>query len=85
MVTHVGESGTDGHGPGHRPGHGLLHLCLAVLMAAAGLALMWIVTGRHWWQQVWAGTAAGIGVIAVARPPPVAMSRRLASLCVLRV
>ncbi|MBH0781883.1 hypothetical protein [Nocardia bovistercoris] len=73
-----------GHG-GHGPAHTLLHLCLAVLFAAVGLGLIWLALGEHRWSQLGAGVEAEAGVVAVARPPPVATSRRLASLCVLRV
>ncbi len=75
----------DGHDTpvGHDSGH-LLHLCLAVLLAAAGFALMLIALGSHPLRRARVGGSTEYPM-AFARPPPLPTSRRLACLCVLRL
>lgn len=70
--------------PPHDQGHPeLLHLCLAVLTAAAALLVVMVAWSRvgddvgvstrdHWWVRTW------------SRGPPLVTGRRLALLCVLR-
>nr|WP_198654022.1 MULTISPECIES: DUF6153 family protein [Nocardia] len=64
-------------------GHDLLHLCLAIMVAIAGVALVLIAL-------IWSSPArvrcGGLcpGVGERARPPPGPTLRRLAVLCVLR-
>ncbi|MGI5218217.1 hypothetical protein [Nocardia sp. CA-290969] len=66
----------------HGAGHELLHLCLAVLMALAGIVLVFFVVARG--AAGYAPRAAIFGDPVVrARPPPLA--RRLAALGVLRL
>ncbi|MBF6348103.1 hypothetical protein IU448_03625 [Nocardia flavorosea] len=68
---------------GHGAGHELLHLCLAVLTALAGivLALFVVAHGMDGYTPVTVIPPAPIGW---ARPPP-PLARRLASLGVLRL
>lgn len=69
---------------GHGAGHELLHLCLAVLVAALASVLIFAALRRY----LFAGEpmrAAALRPPAVARPPPVPISQRLAVLGVLRL
>ncbi|WP_063034286.1 hypothetical protein [Nocardia grenadensis] len=69
---------------GHGAGHDLLHLCLAVLMAALASVLIFAALRRYPFarQPVPAATARPR---ALARPPPVPIAQRLAVLGVLRL
>ncbi|WP_156371417.1 MULTISPECIES: DUF6153 family protein [Nocardia] len=77
-------AGGAGHTPvGEHGGHDLLHLCLAIMAALAGVALVLVAV-------IWP-SSVGIrrerwpsGAGAAARPPPGPTLRRLAVLCVLR-
>lgn len=70
---------------GDSPGHDMMHLCLAVLVAAAGLVIGWL-----WWRRARPETG-GHGrqstVTRLGRDPPVprAVGDVLAALCVLRL
>ncbi|MFC3960962.1 hypothetical protein [Nocardia jiangsuensis] len=81
----AGQTPSPGAGPageGHG-GHDLLHLCLAIMTALAGVTLIVLALA-------WRGPAAvprmggGLRPGAFARPPPLPVARRLAVLCVLR-
>ncbi|MFI5719382.1 hypothetical protein [Nocardia sp. NPDC051750] len=69
---------------GHGAGHELLHLCLVILTALAGIALVLfaLVRGPAW--SVSAAETPRPPPVVCARPPP-AHSRRLAALGVLRL
>lgn len=75
---------THDHPAGHGAGHELLHLCLAVLTAVAGVVLVLFPVARHTAADV--GDAAVIAAVPAvwARPPP-PLARRLAALGVLRL
>ncbi len=83
----AGEGESDGRGrvPAgeHHGGRDLLHLCLAILAAIAGVALVLVAV-------IWPPSASverGVlrwGIGEVARPPPGPTLRRLAVLCVWR-
>ncbi|MGW1737980.1 hypothetical protein ACWCPQ_04145 [Nocardia sp. NPDC001965] len=69
---------------GHDTGHDLLHLCLAILIAALASVLIFAALRRY----LFATEPRCAGVFrpgALARPPPVPISRRLAVLGVLRL
>lgn len=75
----------DGGPAGHGTGHELLHLCLAVLVAALASLLIFAAPGRYPSANEPA-RAAVLPPEALARPPPcVPISRRLAVLGVLRL
>jgi hypothetical protein len=74
--------------PVRRPGDGghdmLLHLCLAVLAAAVGVTIAWLLlrrgpAGRP--DRLSQPASAGIG----RGPPPRTTPERLSALCVLRL
>ncbi len=67
---------------GHGAGHELLHLCLAVLMALAGIVLVFFVVA-HGVAGYVPCPALHCDPLVRARPPPLA--RRLAALGVLRL
>ncbi|MEV0365871.1 hypothetical protein ACIBEK_01150 [Nocardia fusca] len=69
---------------GHGTGHDLLHLCLAVLVAALASVLIFAALRRYLFVRG-PMRAAALRPRAVARPPPVPISRRLAVLGVLRL
>lgn len=69
---------------GHGTGHDLLHLCLAVLVAALASILIFAALRRYLFVRG-PMPAATLRPRAVARPPPVPISRRLAVLGVLRL
>ncbi|MFI9534143.1 hypothetical protein ACIG56_12950 [Nocardia fusca] len=69
---------------GHGTGHDLLHLCLAVLVAALASILIFAALRRYLFVRG-PMRAAALRPRAVARPPPVPISRRLAVLGVLRL
>lgn len=69
---------------GHGMGHELLHLCLAVLVAALATVLIFAALRRYPFAREPVRTAT-LRPRAVARPPPVPISRRLAVLGVLRL
>lgn len=79
----AGAHPTDEHGAPGGHGHDLLHLCLAIMAALTGLALVLVALGA---APATAGDAAGrrTGAGGYARPPPLPVRRRLAVLCVLR-
>lgn len=76
------EPAHDDHPAGHGVGHDLLHLCLAVLMALAGIALVFLMVARDAAGDTLL-TAVRCAPVVRARPPPLA--RRLAALGVLRL
>ncbi|GHF79753.1 hypothetical protein GCM10017566_62440 [Amycolatopsis bartoniae] len=81
-LDHLVDSGS-GHSPGHS--HDPLHLCLAVLVALAGLAIAWLL-----WQHSQNTTrhhTPSAAVTSAGRGPPRARptSCLLLSLCVLRL
>ncbi len=82
VSTAQAEPPADGHpAPGHAGD--LLHLCLAVLFAAAGLVLTWWLLAR---AEGPAPVARGRTVKAPARAPPPRSGRAILHLaCVLRV
>lgn len=69
---------------GHGAGHGLLHLCLAVLVAALASVLIFAASRRYLFARE-PMRAAVLRPRAVARPPPVPVSQRLAVLGVWRL
>ncbi|MGW5381648.1 hypothetical protein [Nocardia sp. NPDC003963] len=70
---------------GHGAGHELLHLCLAILVAALASVLIFAALGRYLFTTE-PTRAAVFRPGATARPPPpVPISRRLAVLGVLRL
>ncbi|WP_067864080.1 hypothetical protein [Nocardia shimofusensis] len=87
-VPHAAPAWERGHdempGGGHDDGHtGVMHLCLAIMAAVAGLALVFSAVA-------WPSSAGGRLVSPIrcrdgfGRAPPMPTSRRLAVLCVLR-
>ncbi|WP_280423520.1 hypothetical protein [Nocardia carnea] len=71
-------------GPGdHGAGHELLHLCLAVLAALAGLVLTLFVVARGIAGYVPVAVPPAAPIVRARPPPPLA--RRLAALGVLRL
>lgn len=69
---------------GGHSGHDLLHLCLAILAVAVGVALtLFVLGGRP--PAAAPESGAVRGPAPFARPPPPAHSRRLAVLGVLRL
>ncbi|MEU1520724.1 hypothetical protein ABZ413_00815 [Nocardia rhamnosiphila] len=68
----------------HGTGHDLLHLCLAVLVAALASALIFAALRWYLFAREPMRSAA-LRPRAVARPPPVPISQRLAVLGVLRL
>ncbi|MGN2638984.1 hypothetical protein ACTD5D_23040 [Nocardia takedensis] len=83
----AGEGESDGRGGApageHHGGHDLLHLCLAIMAAIAGVALVLIALIWPLSVRVQRGGLRR-GVSGLARPPPGPTLRRLAVLCVLR-
>ncbi|MEV0107053.1 hypothetical protein AB0H42_12020 [Nocardia sp. NPDC050799] len=69
---------------GHGTGHDLLHLCLAVLVAALASVLLFAALRRYLFARE-SMRAVALRPRAVARPPPVPISQRLAVLGVLRL
>ncbi|WP_211768642.1 DUF6153 family protein [Kutzneria sp. CA-103260] len=65
-------------------GHDMMHLCLAVLVAVAGLAIGWLL-----WRRGRTAAERGGRQTMTARfgrgPPPLCVDDVLASLCVLRL
>lgn len=70
-------------GDAHLAGHDMLHLCLAILFAAAALLAFLVLRARRLpaAAEVRCVNRAGIG----RYPPPVPVPRRLAALCVFRL
>lgn len=65
-------------------GHGFLHLCLAILAAAAG-GLLAVLLSRARVVLQWPSTWSPFEACAGWFPPPLPVPRRLAVLCVLRL
>ncbi|MFC8042811.1 hypothetical protein [Nocardia sp. NPDC057353] len=70
--------------PAEHGGHDALHLCLAILAAVVGVALLVVVSKVPIAAALEHTRAAWGGDRRRARPPPVPVLRRLAVLCVLR-
>jgi hypothetical protein len=75
--------GLPGHPSGY--GHDMLHLCLAVLVAAAVLIMAWLLCRRG--HTAWRHRKPRTSLPAAGRGPPLALrtSGLLSSLCVLRL
>lgn len=65
-------------------GHGFLHLCLAILAAAAA-GLLAVLLSRARVVLQWPSTWSPLEACAGWFPPPLPVPRRLAVLCVLRL
>ena len=85
-TTHGGETAihvthaSAGDEPG--TGHGLLHLCLAVLVAAAVVVLAWLTL---WIGPDTSSHRSSVRTAIGRARPPLPVPRRLAVLCVLRL
>ena len=63
----------------------MLHLCLAVLMAAAALIMTWLLWRRG--HTIWGRYEPRTSLVKAGRSPPLSVSTGdlLSSLCVLRL
>jgi hypothetical protein len=71
-------------GPAPSPAHDLLHLCLAVLGAIAGLVLTGLLLAKSWPAQA-PSLRPDRQVRRVDHPPPLSGRSLLSSVCVLRL